>query len=68
MSLYKKKINKVDIFIFEETMRIRCERRQLVLLKANGKNKHNMKKYAKKKKQMLPSLFLFYQHLFIFVK
>lgn len=30
-------------------MRIRCERRQLVLLKANGKNKHNTKKYAKKK-------------------
>mgnify|MGYP007055814850 FL=1 len=50
MSLYKKKINKVDIFIFEETMRIRCERRQLVLPKANGKNKHNTKKYAKKKK------------------
>lgn len=31
-------------------MRIRCERRQLVLPKANGKNKHNTKKYAKKKK------------------
>lgn len=59
MSLYKKKINKVDIFIFEETMRIRCERRQLVLLKANGKNKHNMKKYAKKKNKCYPVCFFF---------
>ena len=46
-------------------MRIRCERRQLVLLKANGKNKHNTKNMQKTNVAQFVS---FYQHLFIFVK
>ena len=44
-------------------MRIRCERRQLVLPKANGKNKHNTKNMQKKTN--VAQFVSFYQQLFI---